>query len=178
MPRPDRTDAIVTAAQELFIAHGYRGTTMQAIAQAAGVAKPTLYARFPDKQTLLTVIGERVLDQARAGFAAALAASGDPTQRARAALVAKYRALESVLGDSPHAAELQQEFARLAPGTLGEVHHLAQQTITALLTEAGVDAPAERAEVVLAAVDGLRERITDQQKLVRLVEFTVDKLLT
>lgn len=177
MARPDRTEVILAAAQELFLARGFRATTMEAVARAAGVAKPTLYARFPDKETLLRVIGERVVDDARATFAAALSAPGDPTERAREALRAKYRALESLLGDSPHAIELQGEFARIAPHTLTELHLLAQQSLTALLIEAGIADPEERAEIVLAAVDGLRERIADPAKLVRLVDFTVAKLI-
>ncbi|WP_051215599.1 TetR/AcrR family transcriptional regulator [Granulicoccus phenolivorans] len=177
MARPDRAEAILAAAQELFVARGFRATTMEAIARAAGVAKPTLYARFPDKETLLRVIGERVVSQARDSFAAALREPGDPVERARSALRTKYRAMEALLGDSPHALELHAEFARIAPETITDLHRLAQENLTILLTEAGVSDPAERAEVVLAAVDGLRERIADQEKLVRLVDFTVAKLL-
>jgi AcrR family transcriptional regulator len=55
--------AIVTAAQELFTAHGYAATSLAGIAAAAGVARPTAFAAFGSKAALL----QQVLDQALAG---------------------------------------------------------------------------------------------------------------
>ena len=40
------------AAVATFIEHGYDATTMEAIAQAAGITKRTLYARYPDKRAV------------------------------------------------------------------------------------------------------------------------------
>ena len=40
------------AALESFLEHGFDGTTMEAVARAAGIAKRTLYARYPDKEAL------------------------------------------------------------------------------------------------------------------------------
>src|SRR5689334_18658716 len=45
--------AILVAAQELFVAKGYAGTTITEIADAAGVAVETVYAAFRNKPTLL-----------------------------------------------------------------------------------------------------------------------------
>ena len=55
--------AIVSAASELFVARGYAGTSLAAIADAAGVARPTVFAAFGSKAALL----RQVLDQALAG---------------------------------------------------------------------------------------------------------------
>ena len=44
--------AILNAAQVLFLQHGYEGSSMDAIAQEAGVAKLTVYNHFTDKETL------------------------------------------------------------------------------------------------------------------------------
>ena len=44
---------ILAAAQELFVANGYVGTTITEIAAAAGVAVETVYAAFRNKPTLL-----------------------------------------------------------------------------------------------------------------------------
>ncbi|GAA5218284.1 TetR/AcrR family transcriptional regulator [Corallincola platygyrae] len=50
---------ILSAAMELFKAKGFQGTTMQAIADAAGVSKRTLYRHFPNKDKLFSrLIGE------------------------------------------------------------------------------------------------------------------------
>lgn len=40
------------AAVRTFLDNGYDGTTMEAIAEAAGITKRTLYARYPDKRAV------------------------------------------------------------------------------------------------------------------------------
>jgi TetR/AcrR family transcriptional regulator, mexJK operon transcriptional repressor len=49
---PEKRAAILKAAQELFPAKGYDAVSMDAIAQAAGVSKLTLYSHFADKDAL------------------------------------------------------------------------------------------------------------------------------
>ncbi|HZZ95625.1 MAG TPA: TetR/AcrR family transcriptional regulator [Jatrophihabitantaceae bacterium] len=44
--------AIIESATEAFLNHGYRGTSMDAVAAAAGVSKQTVYQHFGDKQRL------------------------------------------------------------------------------------------------------------------------------
>jgi TetR/AcrR family transcriptional regulator, mexJK operon transcriptional repressor len=44
--------AIIEAATQAFLDHGYGGTSMDAIAAAAGVSKQTVYQHFGDKQRL------------------------------------------------------------------------------------------------------------------------------
>ena len=44
---------LVAAAQELFLQHGYRKTSVRDVASRAGVAKGTLYLYFPTKADLL-----------------------------------------------------------------------------------------------------------------------------
>lgn len=44
--------AIIEAATAAFLDHGYRGTSMDAVAAAAGVSKQTVYQHFGDKQRL------------------------------------------------------------------------------------------------------------------------------
>ena len=49
---PAKREAILTAAQVLFLAKGYEGSSMDAIASEAGVSKLTLYSHFKDKEAL------------------------------------------------------------------------------------------------------------------------------
>ncbi|KPJ91345.1 MAG: hypothetical protein AMJ53_11885 [Gammaproteobacteria bacterium SG8_11] len=57
-PRPGRpkseekADAILCAASELFLTKGFQGTSMDAIAQHAGVSKQTVYSHFANKDEL------------------------------------------------------------------------------------------------------------------------------
>ncbi|MBP1151753.1 MULTISPECIES: TetR/AcrR family transcriptional regulator [Methylocaldum] len=59
IPNPKR-QAILDAAKRTFLASGYSGASMEAIAEAAPVSKPTLYSHFHSKQELFAaVIGEQ-----------------------------------------------------------------------------------------------------------------------
>jgi AcrR family transcriptional regulator len=52
---------IVDSARRLFLASGYAGTTMPAIAQAAGVALDTVYATVGKKPTLFRLLVEAAI---------------------------------------------------------------------------------------------------------------------
>ncbi len=54
-PTPKR-QAILKAAKSAFLAHGYSGASMEAIAEAAPVSKPTLYSHFKGKQELFAAV--------------------------------------------------------------------------------------------------------------------------
>ena len=54
-PRDPHVDeAILAAALEALAADGYAGTSIEGVAAAAGVTKPTVYRRFPSKADLAT----------------------------------------------------------------------------------------------------------------------------
>ena len=56
-----REARIVEVATRLFIERGFDATSIDAVAQAAGVSKPTLYARYDDKRALFeAVLEERI----------------------------------------------------------------------------------------------------------------------
>ena len=55
--------AIVAAATELFLAHGYTAASLRDVAEIAGVARPTVTAAFGSKPALL----RQVVDEALAG---------------------------------------------------------------------------------------------------------------
>lgn len=60
--RAERTRRrILDAAYDLFCAHGYEATTMQQIADAAGVAVQTVYLRFRTKDHLLSELEDVVI---------------------------------------------------------------------------------------------------------------------
>ena len=51
-------EAILTAARDLFLSAGYEATSMEAVAQAAGVSKRTLYTRHSTKEALMKAVVE------------------------------------------------------------------------------------------------------------------------
>lgn len=83
MPRPKtriqqkNSEAILEAALEVFSAQGFRGATLDQIAEVAGLSKPNLLYYFPSKeaihQALLSELLDTWLDPLRA-----MDPSGDP----------------------------------------------------------------------------------------------------
>jgi AcrR family transcriptional regulator len=60
MPTTPSRELLVTAAARLFYERGITSTGVDAVAQAAGLTKPTLYAHFPSKSALIvTVLQQR-----------------------------------------------------------------------------------------------------------------------
>lgn len=65
-----RRRAVVDAARALFLDHGYGPTSIAAIAQAAGVSAPTVYATFGSKAGILNaVVGVAVAGDHEEGLA-------------------------------------------------------------------------------------------------------------
>jgi AcrR family transcriptional regulator len=65
-PRAARTVAqILEAAKEIFLSHGYAGTTVDEIARVAGISRASFYTYFPSKRDVLLKLGA---DSAGAGM--------------------------------------------------------------------------------------------------------------
>ncbi|MGK5551426.1 TetR family transcriptional regulator [Actinomadura kijaniata] len=76
---------ILDAAGELFAEHGYRATSMQAIAQKVGITKAALYYHFASKDEILRNLTLPVLDELEAVLAEA-ERHGDPETVRRKAI--------------------------------------------------------------------------------------------
>ena len=53
-----KREQIIRGALEVFLQYGYEGTSMNRVAERAGVIKQTIYSHFNDKQGLFTAIIE------------------------------------------------------------------------------------------------------------------------
>lgn len=56
--RGRKFDQVLTGARQVFLATGYDGASVDAIARAAGVSKATLYSYFPDKRLLFLEVAK------------------------------------------------------------------------------------------------------------------------
>lgn len=123
--------AALEAARTLFLQRGYAGTTMDEIAERAGLTKRTLYNNYADKETLFTEIvndtlhfAESFVDTLREEFASPVPASQISTrlhalgQRlALAILRPETIALRRLLiGESREFPALAREYFDRAPG--------------------------------------------------------------
>jgi len=67
-------ERVIRAATELFAAHGYDGTSTEAVLQASGVSRGSLYHHFANKEALFMAVLEAM--QARVAQDLAVAADG------------------------------------------------------------------------------------------------------
>lgn len=56
------TEAILDAALDVFSAHGFRGATLDGIAEVAGLSKPNLLYYFPSKDAIHVALLSKLLD--------------------------------------------------------------------------------------------------------------------
>jgi len=61
MPVANKTDQIIDAAKATFLTIGYRATSMDMVAEQAGVTKRTIYNNFKSKEQLLEAVIEGTL---------------------------------------------------------------------------------------------------------------------
>jgi AcrR family transcriptional regulator len=115
---PARRSQLLAVAVAEFGASGYHATTMNQLAEAAGVTKPVLYQHFSSKRALfLAVIGD-VGERLRTAVAAATTSAATPHAQVEAGFGAYFRffadepaAFAVLFGD---AARIDDELAAVA----------------------------------------------------------------
>lgn len=171
-----KRDRVLDAARNLFLRNGLRGTTMEAIAREAGIAKPTLYAHFPDKDAVFVAIVEQMLAAKIAAFEAGLASDGPVEVRVGTALAAEFAVIATTLAGSPHTDEL---FAAHRQGA--ELFRQSDERVVARLgaelAQAGVaDAPA-LARLLLDASFGLAQKAIGRTDLGADIRLLATRLI-
>jgi AcrR family transcriptional regulator len=97
-----RRPLILDAAFDLFLRHGYDGTSMAAVAQAAGVTKPVVYDSFAGKEELFKALVQREEARVLGEIQAALPQVADPDDP-EATLVEGFTAFLRAVAASPQA---------------------------------------------------------------------------
>jgi AcrR family transcriptional regulator len=174
---PARRQAILEAAQELLLRHGLRGTSMEAIARAAGVAKPTLYAYFPDKAAVFSALVEQLVEAWRRAFLAALGGDGDIAVRVGAALTARHKAAMALLAKSRHAAELYGTEDRLAGPALARLEAELGTALERELAGAGARTARLLAQILLAAGAGIGHKASSPAELGPALRLLAERLI-
>ena len=117
-----KPNAIVLAALELFTRYGYRKTSIDDIAQAAQVAKRTVYLHFENKAAVFLAILEYLGDQVQQRCAAAERAAGTAVDRLTGLLDAYFGMGFDLFSKSEHMPELEETFSKLARARIGDLN--------------------------------------------------------
>ena len=59
-----KSERLMSVATDYFVEHGFNGTTIDAIAQAADMGKQAVYTRFTDKERLFNAVIQRLREKA------------------------------------------------------------------------------------------------------------------
>jgi AcrR family transcriptional regulator len=172
-----KREAILRVTGELLLKHGLRGTSMEAIARSAGIAKPTLYAYFPDKSAVFMALVEQLIAGWRADFLTALYADGDIVQRVGAALTAKHKGAMRLLAGSPHAAELYGEHDRLAGAQFRTYDAELSAALESELSNVGVTRARLVTQLLLAASFGIGHKATSPAELGPALRLLSERLI-
>jgi AcrR family transcriptional regulator len=62
-PKGRKVEQVLAGAHAVFMAHGYEGANVDAIAKAAGVSKATLYSYYPDKRSLFAAVAQAACEE-------------------------------------------------------------------------------------------------------------------
>src|SRR5690606_247958 len=85
----DTKEAIVAAAARVFGRYGYRKTTVDLLARAAGVSRPAVYQYFDGKAAVYRAVAARVGAELADSAEDAAATGADTAERVRNALAVK-----------------------------------------------------------------------------------------
>lgn len=91
LPAARRRRQLLDVAVEVFAAHGYHQTTMNQVAEAAGVTKPVLYQHFTSKQELFGEVLNDLGTRLEEAIGKATSAATSPRNQVRAGFTAYFR---------------------------------------------------------------------------------------
>lgn len=124
--------AILDAALDVFSLHGFRGATLDQIAEVAGLSKPNLLYYFPSKEAVHTALLSRLLDTWLDPLRA-LDPAGDPAVE----IMAYVRRKLELSRDFPResrlfANEILQGAPRIMAAIEGDLKHLVDDKVAVL----------------------------------------------
>lgn len=151
-------ESLLKHALEQFAEHGYDGTSVKRIAEAAGLSQGLLYAYFPSKEALLKALFEQSMADVQGTFARAQA-EADPSERIAALLTASAETMRRNLNfwRVSYGVRMQPAVLKALGPKLGGWTRAIEKTLTGLLAEAGYEDPEMEARLLFATIDGVSQ---------------------
>lgn len=128
----EKREIILEAALDVFSVHGFRGATIDQIAEAAGMSKPNLLYYFRRKDDIHTALIQRLLDTWLAPLRE-MDADGDPVTELRSYIRRKLEMARDFPRESRlFANEILQGAPRILPLLEGELKDLVDEKVLVL----------------------------------------------
>jgi len=174
-----REERVLAAATDVFLRYGYARTTMGDIAERVGISRPALYLVFTGKEEVFAAVIRRMTDEQLTHIRAALPTL--PTLQTKVLFACETWGAHGfdLTSAHPDARDLF-DLARLPVQQMyAEFQTLLAALLAAPAATSSVDATSEElARVLIFAMRGFRETITDKDDLHRLIALQVSLLLT
>jgi AcrR family transcriptional regulator len=159
---------ILTAAFDVFARYGFRRTSMEDIAQAAGMSRAALYLHYRNKEDIFQSLVQSYFDTACAEVTRVLGQGLPPDQALSAAFAAQGGPIIKALLNSPHGAEFMDAKTQVS----GDIVQAGEARLTAIYADWLQREAAEGrvalhgeamacAETLLAALNGMKAGVTD-----------------
>ncbi|MBX2802600.1 MAG: TetR/AcrR family transcriptional regulator [Myxococcales bacterium] len=160
----ERRAEVLRTAFELFQRYGYRKTSMDEVARAAGLSRQSLYLWFDGKAALFVAMVEHFLAKLDAAVVEVLASEDPVPARVLAAFDAYVGPTIDVRQATDAVDELLATTEHLVGPQVAASEALFLERIEAALAELaeGVVTPRERAEVLMAASKGMKHDRQDR----------------
>ncbi|HET8930233.1 MAG TPA: TetR/AcrR family transcriptional regulator [Acidimicrobiales bacterium] len=160
VPAELRRSHALLAATALFLAHGYRATSMDDLATRCGISKPVLYDLVGSKEQLFTDVMARAADELADRVATAVDDEVDLTGKMEAGALAFFEFIEERRDAwhtllAPGAAPLGTEMDHLRARQVRQVARL----LTTSANPAGDPIDSIEAEMVAHAITGASEAL-------------------
>lgn len=170
----DKKTQILKAALRMVTAYGFKRTSMEDIAQEAGVSRPAIYLLFRNKDDVFTSCIDMLLEEAFGVAEAAMLDASSPKAKASAYLSAYMEFYHKLLVAGPHGQEMMDVNNRLG----------AEKTIAAearfvleLNRMLGLKDDAETGQILMMAAGGIKFQTKDAATLRARLAILVDKLV-
>ncbi|WP_462203554.1 TetR/AcrR family transcriptional regulator [Frankia sp. CcWB3] len=171
VPREERIDALLTVAEEQFLARGFAGTSIAEIARSAGIEPGSVYWYFRSKDHAFAAVLNRLLDVEVDRIAAL---PGDPAAKLFLALdsVERRRTLHPCVAErAPHAAPVMEYHERLHDW----LHGLALAAVHDFVPEPDRELAAD---AVVATIEGGLANPAPSRPTSHLVHFLLSAFCT
>jgi AcrR family transcriptional regulator len=165
---PDKRGTIIAAAFDVFINYGFRKTSMDDIARAAGMSRPALYQVFKNKTEIFRAASLNILDSIGREARDAFAGDKPFAERLYDSLDRSILSLHRKIDATPHGAELmgvneeiagdiEEKWCDLMVGALAAGISDAAKSGEIALEPLGVE-PKIVATLVMQAMEGMKAK--------------------
>ena len=173
--KDSRESAVIEAAFRTFLGYGYKRTTMDDIARAAGMSRPALYLVYKNKQDIFRACMLAMTDALRDNLSDVVKTPGTIAQRVRAVLQEGIVVPHREIGMTPHAAEMFALKSEIAPDLFKDWMGAIEAAIARALCDAadageinvtlsGMSA-ADVAAIIVDATEGIKLRMESIDEL-------------